>query len=76
MEDMKTLRKPTKLDVLLNLFPTVGTSLLTQSVLEITEVKNRNTLKAMLSYIRKSPHVAEEARVDIALRGNYCIRVN
>ena len=73
---MKTIRKATKLDILFNLFDEVGKRIKVGVVCDITGIPNYNTLKADLSYIRKSKHVPEENRIDIRIQDDECIRVN
>lgn len=73
---MKTLRKATKSDILLNLFDEIGTKISVEKVCEITGIKNYGSLKAFCSYIRKSKHVDEDSRVDIRIQNGDCIRVN
>ena len=72
---MKHLRKPTKSERLVDVFPEVGSKVTLTELLRITEIKNYNSLKAFLSYIRKAPHIPEENRVDIRIDGDYCVRV-
>lgn len=72
---MKTLRKQTKADILLNMFEKVGDKASVEEVLEKTGMPNYNTLKAFCSYIRKSKHVAEENRIDIRIDSGTCVRV-
>lgn len=73
---MKTLRKLTKADSLLNLFEEIGTKIKVDEVCDITGIKNYNSLKAFCCYIRTSKHVSEESRIDIRINDDYCIRVN
>lgn len=73
---MKVLRKPGKVDVLLNLFDEVGATYSVKQVCEITGIKNYNSLKALFSYIRRGRHIPEENRVDVRIRNDKCVRVN
>lgn len=73
---MKTLRKQTKSEVLLNLFEEIGTKIRVDDVCSITGIKNKNTLRSFCHYIRTSKHVAEENRIDIRISDGECIRVN
>lgn len=76
MVDMKTLRNPSKSDIVLNMFEEVGTKFKLEEVCAIAGVANYNALKAMLSYIRKAKHIPEENRIDVRILDGYCIRVN
>lgn len=73
---MKSLRRPTKTDMLINIFDKIGKSMDVQSVCEITGIKNPNSMKSLFSYIRKSKYVPDENRIDIRIQGNLCIRVS
>jgi hypothetical protein len=73
---MKSLRRQTKSDILLNLFDEIGTKIPVESVCEITGIKNYDSLKAFLSYIRKSKHVCDESRIDVRIKDGDCIRIN
>lgn len=73
---MKYLRRPTKMDILLNLFDEVGKTYSVKSICEITGISNPNSLKSIFSYIRKSRYVPDENRVDIRVRDDQCTRVN
>lgn len=72
---MRSLRKMTKADKLLNMFDEVGKKIPIDKVCEETGFKNYNSLKAVLSYIRKSSYVMEESRIDIRLKNGNCERV-
>ena len=72
---MKSLRRLTKSDILLNLFPEIGVKIAVDKVCEITGIKNYNSLKAFFSYIRKSDHVNEDSRIDVRIQNGDCIRV-
>jgi len=73
---MKTLRKPSKSDIVLNLFEEVGTTYSVEQVCDISGVRNYNALKAMFSYIRNAEHIPDEMRIDVRIRDGQCIRVN
>lgn len=73
---MKSLRKPTKCDVLLELFPEVGDSMRVEEVLDITGIASYGSLRALFTYIRKAPHIPEENRIDVRSQEGTCIRVN
>lgn len=73
---MRSLRRTTKSDVLLNLFEEVGTTVKLEDVYSITGIKNYNSLKAFLSYIRNSNHVDDGSRIDVRIKDGLCIRVN
>lgn len=73
---MKSLRNPTKSELIVNMFPDVGDRFTVDDVCAITGIKNYNSLKAMLSYIRRAQSIPEESRVDIRIDGDYCMRVN
>lgn len=72
---MRILRRPTKSDILLNLFEEIGTQISVDKVCEITGIKNYNSLKAFFSYIRNSKHVANENRIDVRIKDDICERV-
>jgi hypothetical protein len=76
MDDMKTLRRPAKVDLILSMFDEVGAKASVKDVCAITGVKNYNSLKAMFSYIRKASHIPEENRIDVRIRDDQCLRVN
>lgn len=76
MIDMKTLRNPSKADVILNMFDEIGKNYSVEEVCAITGIPNYNALKATLSYIRKAVHAPEENRIDVRIRDGRCIRVN
>ena len=73
---MKILRNLTKCDTLLNLFDEVGKKMKVQDVCDITGIKNYNSLKALLSYIRKAKHIPDDHRIDVRIQDDVCIRVN
>lgn len=73
---MKTLRNPGKVDVLLSMFENVGDAYTVNQVCEITGIVNYNSLKAMLSYIRKAKHIPDENRIDVRIRDNKCTRIH
>lgn len=74
--DMRTLRNPGKVDLLLNMFEEVGTTYTVDEVCGMTGIKNYNSLKALTSYIRRARHIPEENRIDIRIRDEKCVRVN
>ena len=74
--DMKYLKKPGKTDILLNLFDEIGKTMEVGIVLDITEIENYNSLKALFSYIRKAKHIPNENRIDVRIQDGICIRVN
>lgn len=76
MYSMKTLRNPTKCDMLLNLFEDIGSSRKVSEVCDITGIKNYNSLKALFSYIRKAKHIPDEHRIDVRIQEDVCVRVN
>jgi len=76
MEGMKSIRKSTKLDILFNLFDEIGKKMSVKDTCSITGIPNYNTLKADLSYLRRSKHIPDENRVDIRIMDDMCIRVN
>jgi hypothetical protein len=71
---MKTLRKTTKADLLVSLFPNVGDERNLDAVYKLTGISNYNSLKAFCSYIRKAKHIPDENRVNIVIRKNKCVR--
>jgi hypothetical protein len=73
---MKTLRKPSKADLILDLFENVGATHSVDEVCAVTGIKNYNSLKAMFSYIRNAKHAPEENRFDIRIKDNVCIRIS
>lgn len=76
MEDMKTLRNPTKMDILLNLFDEVGKTFSVSEVCQITGISNYNSLKALFSYIRHKEHIPQDNRIDVRIKDDLCTRVN
>ena len=76
MEEMKTLRSPAKVDILLNLFDEVGKTLSVNEVCEITGISGYNSLKALFSYIRHKDHIPKENRIDVRIKDDFCTRVN
>lgn len=72
---MKMLKRPGKADMILNLFPEVGTKRPMGEVLEMTGIANYNSLKAMLSYIRKAKHIPDEHRIDVRIKDEICVRI-
>ena len=74
-DGMKTLRRATKYDILINLFEEIGSQMTVSEICEITGIKSYNTLKAAFSYIRRSKHVPDESRIDVRIQGDICIRV-
>jgi hypothetical protein len=72
---MGMLGNQTKSGMLLTLFDKVGTRMALDEVCELTGIKGYNSLKAFLSYIRKSEHVAEKNRIDIRIKSGFCTRV-
>ncbi len=69
---MLTIRKPSKADLVVNIFPEIGDKHSVEEVCAISGIKNYNSLKAMLSYIRKAP----VNNIDIRIKEDACIRVN
>ena len=72
---MKTLRKPGKVDKLLEMFPNVGDIWALNTIYSKTGIKNYDTLKAFCSYIRRAEHIPEENRVDLRIKDEKCFRV-
>lgn len=72
---MKQLRRPTKTDLLVNLFDEIGVELSVGEVCSKTGIKNYNTLRALCTYIRNAKHFPEENKVDIRLKQGLCVRV-
>ena len=72
---MKTLRAPSKSDLILNMFEKVGTTHTVDEVCEATGTKNYNSLKAVFSYIRNAKHIPTENRIDVRIRDDQCVRV-
>jgi cell division septal protein FtsQ len=72
---MKRLSKPTKCDMLLNIFDSIGKKMKAEKVCQVTGIKSYNSLKALLSYIRKSKHVPNENRIDVRIQDGTCVRV-
>lgn len=72
---MKTLRRPGKVDILLNIFDEVGKTYSVKQVCEMSGIVNYNSLKAMLSYIRKAKHIPNENRIDVRIRDDKCVRI-
>lgn len=73
---MRYLKKPGKMDLLLNLFYEVGIKYKESEVLEIAGIKSGNALRVACTYLRKSKHVPDENRIDIRIGDGYCTRVN
>ena len=69
---MLTIRKPGKADLVVNMFPEIGDQHSVSDVCDISGIKNYNSLKAMLSYIRKAP----VNNIDIRIKDERCVRVN
>jgi len=76
MSDMKSIRNPSKADIILNMFDEVGTSFTVEEVCSISGVKGYNSLKAMLCYMRKAKHIPDESRIDVRIKDGNCVRVN
>lgn len=72
---MKTVRKDTEVDKLVNMFEEIGDNFSLEEVYKVTGIPNYNSLKAFCSYIRKAKHIPDENRVDIRIRDNRCKRV-
>ena len=68
---MLTIRKPSKADLVVNMFPKVGAKHSVEKVCATSGITNYNSLKAMLSYIRKAP----VNNVDIRIKEDVCKRV-
>jgi hypothetical protein len=73
---MKHLSKPTKADILLNMFDEVGKTFSVDMVCEVSGIKNYMSLKAMFSYIRRAKHIPDENRIDVRIKDEQCVRVN
>ena len=73
--NMKTLRNPGKVDLLVNLFQAVGVTHTVARVCELTGIKSYNSLKAFASYIRRAKHIPDENRIDLRLKYESCTRV-
>ena len=76
MEEMKALRSPAKVDLLLNLFDEIGKTFSVTEVCEITGILNYNSLKALFSYIRHKDHIPIDNRIDVRIKDELCTRVN
>lgn len=72
---MKILRKPTKVDKLLGMFPNIGDRVRCEEVCRVTGISNQNSLKALCSYIRRAKHVPDENRIDVRIKDSVCQRV-
>jgi hypothetical protein len=72
---MKHLRKPTKSEILVDMFPKVGSKHSLKEVYEKTGIKSYNSLKAFFTYIRKAETIPEEVRIDVRIMGSNCERV-
>jgi hypothetical protein len=68
---MKALRNPTKSEIVVDMFPEVGDELSLEQVLTRSGISTYNSLKALLTYIRKAPVNA----IDVRLRDGKCVRV-
>ena len=69
---MLTIRNPSKADLVVNMFPEIGDKHSVEEVCTISGIKNYNSLKAMLSYIRKAP----VNNIDVRIKEEQCVRVN
>jgi hypothetical protein len=69
---MLTIRRPGKADLVVNMFSEIGDMYSLQEVYEVTGIKNYNSLKAMLSYIRRAP----VNNIDVRIKEDTCLRVN
>lgn len=72
---MKQLRKTTKSEVLVSMFPEVGDSSSVADVCAITGISSYDSLKAICSYIRHAKHIPDENRIDIRIDDGMCVRV-
>lgn len=72
---MEILSNPSRIEKLANLFDEVGKQVKISDVLEITNIPNYNTLKALCTYIRRSKSIPDENRVDLRIKGEFCMRV-
>ena len=72
---MKHLRRPSKADLILNMFEEVGTTHTVDEVCAVSGIKNYNSLKAMLSYIRNAKHIPHENRIDVRIKDEQCVRI-
>ena len=72
---MNHLRKPTKSEILVSMFPKIGDHHHINKVYELTGIKGYNSFKAICTYIRKAPSIPEESRVDIRIGGDIVKRV-
>ena len=68
---MLTIRKPSKADLVVNMFPDVGNTHPVTAVCATSGIKNYNSLKAMLSYIRKAP----VNNIDVRIAQDICTRI-
>jgi hypothetical protein len=69
---MLTIRRPSKADLVVNMFSEIGDMYSLKEVYEVTGIKNYNSLKAMLSYIRRAP----VNNIDVRIKEDMCLRVN
>jgi len=72
---MKHLRRPSKADLILNMFEEVGATHTVDEVCAVSGIKNYNSLKAMLSYIRNAKHIPHENRIDVRIKDDQCVRI-
>lgn len=73
---MKTLRRPGKVDLLLNMFDKVGARYSVEDVRSMTGIVSYNSLKALFTYMRKAKHIPDENRIDVRIKDGQCVRVN
>ena len=72
---MKSLRRTTKADKIINMFQEVGTTFTVEEVLAETGIEKYNSLKALFSYIRRAANAAEGSQMDIRIDRGICRRI-
>lgn len=73
---MKTYRKPTKIELLMNLFQEVGDCYTWEEVKQITGIRSYTSLRTSLYHLRSMKRIPEEYRMDIRIREGELVRVN
>ena len=75
---MTRFRAVTMTEIFYNLFPTVGTTIPKEEVIERVGFKGKDPydeLKTYCKYFRNSKHIKEEHRINVSLRNGNCVRI-
>lgn len=72
---MKLLRKYTKMELLYNLFPEIGTTRELEEVLGKTGISTENSLHANISYLKNPSRIPSGETIELSVKNGYVVRI-